>query len=193
MRDFSGITSELETGMKMKNPMEEKCGIVGEVTLECFDSEGNLRWSETQKNKITTVGDQYYAKMGCAGVLSNTAPSLANGMKLGTATTAVAKSSTGSFIANANYIIGSNNTFDSVTPAVVSGDTGWKITYVTTWAAGDATNSTINEVAIVTDQATDNTSTGASVCIARAVLGTTRNKQSTDTLTATWTHTFLGA
>jgi hypothetical protein len=172
-------------------------GIVGEVTLQCFGAEGNLKWEDTHHNLITTVGDQYYAKMGCAGVSGNSAPTnLANGMKLGTnvVSGAVAKSSTGSFIATGNYISGSNNTFDSVVATVVSGDTGWKITYITTWPPGDATNSSIQEIAIVTDQATDNTSTnGATACISRALISPARNKQSGDTLIATYTHTFLGA
>jgi hypothetical protein len=132
--------------------------------------------------------------MGCVGINGNTAPSLANGMKLGTATTAATKSGTASWIANGGYISGSNVGFDSVGPAAVAGtDTGWSITYVTTWGAGIATNSTINEVALVTDQGTNNTSTGASVCLARVVLTATRNKQSGDTLIATWVHTLLGA
>lgn len=172
--------------------MEDRGNIVGEVSLACYDADGNMKWEEVRKNKITTVGDQYYAKMGCAGVGGNSAPSLANGMKLGTANAAAAKSSTGSFIANGGYISGSNVAFDTVTPAVVSGDTGWKITYVSTWGAGTATNSTIQEVAIVTDQGTNNTSTGASVCISRVVI-TSRDKQAGDTLVATYTHTFLGA
>src|ERR1044072_2419173 len=136
-------------------------GIKGELQIKLTGPDGKVKVEKTVKNLITTVGDQYYAKMGCAGVGGNSAPTLANGMKLGTATTAVAKSGAGSFIDNTGYI----NQFDSVPAAVVSGDTGWKITYVASWAAGDAT-ATIEEAAIVTDQATNNTSTGASVCIA---------------------------
>ena|ERR1044072_680936 len=166
-------------------------GIKGELQIKLTGPDGKVKVEKTVKNLITTVGDQYYAKMGCAGVGGNSAPTLANGMKLGTATTAVAKSGAGSFIDNTGYISGSNNTFDSVTAAVVSGDTGWKITYVASWAAGDAT-ATIEEAAIVTDQATNNTSTGASVCIARVLTGTIV-KGSADTLTLTWVHTFFDA
>lgn len=193
MKDASGIRSELEIGMKMGNSLEDRGGIVGEVTLECFDSEGNLRWTQTQKNLITTFGDEYYSKQGCQGVGGNSAPTLADGMKLGTATTAVHKSSAGGAnIATAGYISGSNNTFDSVTPTAVGSDSGWKITYVTTWAAGDATNSAIAEIAVVTDQETDSGS-AVGTTLSRALISPTRNKQSGDTLIATWVHTFLGA
>jgi hypothetical protein len=170
----------------------DKNGIAGTLYIDLYGPDGELKLHRVVPNLVTTVGDQYYAKMGCAGVGGNSAPTLANGMKLGTASTATHKSNAGSAnIANGGYISGSNNTFDTVTPAVVSGDTGWKITYVTTWGAGDATNSTINEAAIVTDQATDNTSTGVSVCIARALTGLV-NKGASDTLVITWVHTFLG-
>jgi hypothetical protein len=172
---------------------QDKSGIKGTVNVLLKDKDGNVKINKTIENLITTAGDQYYAKQGAAGVGGNTAPTLANGMKLGTATTAVHKSTAGGAnIANGGYISGSNNTFDSVATAVVSGDTGWKITYITTWAAGDATNSSIQEAAIVTDQATDNTSTGVSVCIARVLTGTI-NKGASDTLVITWVHTFLGA
>lgn len=170
-----------------------KAGLTGELTITLTDENGNVKYEETVHNLITTAGDQYYAKQGAAGVGGNSAPTLANGMKLGTATTAVHKSTAGGAnIANGGYISGSNNTFDSVATAVVSGDTGWKITYVSSWAAGDATNSSIQEVHLCTDQATDNTSTGVSVVIARALTGTI-NKGASDTLTITWVHTFLGA
>lgn len=168
-------------------------GLTGEINIKLVDENGNVKMDKTVKNLITTAGDQYYAKQGANGVGGNTAPTLVNGMKLGTATTAVHKSTAGGAnIANGGYISGSNATLTSVATAVVSGDTGWKITYVASWAAGTATNSSIQEVALVTDQATDNTSTGVSVCMARALTGTV-NKGASDTLTITWVHVFLGA
>jgi hypothetical protein len=173
---------------------DDPTAIKGEIRVVLRDANGRIKLDRTMRNLVTTVGDQYYAQMGCAGIGGNTAPTLANGMKLGTATTAVHKSTAGAAnIANGGYITGSNNVFDTVTVAAVAGtNTGYKITYVSSWAAGDATNSSIQEVAIVTDRATDNTSTGASVCIARALTGTI-NKAAADTLTITWIHTFLGA
>lgn len=191
MKDASGIRSNLQIGMEMSNSYESVGGIIGEVLLQCYDENGDLRWEEIQKNLITTTGDQYYAKMGAASVGGNSAPSnLANGMKLGTSSGAAAKSSTGATIGT--YINNSNVAFSAVSVAASAGtDTGWSITYTASWPAGTATNSNIQEVAICTDQAT-NAAPAASACISRAVI-TSRNKQAGDTLVATWSHNFLGA
>lgn len=192
MKDASGIRSNLQIGMDMSNSYESVGGIIGEVLLQCYDENGDLRWEEIQKNLITTTGDQYYAKMSAASVGGNSAPSnLANGMKLGTASAAPAKSGTNSTLTG--YISNSNVSFSAVSVAASAGtDTGWAITYTASWPAGTATNSGIQEVAIVTDQAT-NASPPASACVSRAVISPARNKQSGDTLVATWTHNFLGA
>lgn len=192
MKDASGIRSNLQIGMDMENSYESVSGIIGEVLLRCYDENGDLRWEEIQKNLITTTGDQYYAKQGAVGVGGNTAPSLVNGMKLGSSATAAVKSGTGSTIVSGGYISGSNIAFDSATVAASAGtDTGWKITYQTTWSAGVATNANIQEVAMVIDQAS-NAAPPASACVSRAVI-TSRNKQAGDTLVAVWTHNFLGA
>ena len=37
----------------------ETMTITGEYTVECFDSEGNLKWSEGFKNLVTTVGKNF--------------------------------------------------------------------------------------------------------------------------------------
>jgi hypothetical protein len=145
-------------------------------------------------NLVTTVGDEYYARKAIVGIgpTPPTAPTAVNGMKLGTGTTAVAKSGTGAALTG-TYITGSNNAFDSGFPTAtaVGTDIGWYSTYKTTWPAGDATNTTINEVVIVNDQATDATSTVANT-YARAIL-TTVNKAAGEALAITWQHKFLGA
>lgn len=193
MKDASGIRSNLQIGMDMSNSYESVGGIIGEVLLQCYDENGDLRWEEIRKNLITTTGDQYYAKQGAQGVGGNSAPSLVNGMKLGSSGTAAAKSGTGSTIVSGGYISNSNVSFSAVSVAASAGtDTGWTITYTASWPAGTATNSNIQEVAIVTDQAT-NAAPPASACVSRAVISPSRNKQSGDTLVATWTHNFLGA
>lgn len=161
--------------------------------VEHRDNRGLLIAADPFVNKITTAGDQYYAKMGMVGVspAAPVAPTLVNGMKLGTSAGAETKSGVGSFITT--YISGSNNPFDSTYPqaAAVGGDTGWNITYKTTWGAGDSTNATINEVTVVTDQGSD-TAGSAANSISRAVISTV-NKASGDTLAITWNHKFLGA
>lgn len=162
--------------------------MTGEVRIVVTGPDGEVKQDRTVKNLITTKGDEYYAKKG-----SGTSITTVDGMKLGTATTAVHKSTAGGAnIASGGYISGSNNTLDSVTASVVSGDTGWKITYVASWAAGDATNSSIQEVSLVNDQANDSDGSSSANTIARALTGTI-NKGSGDSLTITWAHTFLGA
>lgn len=38
---------------------QEGTQITGSYTVECFDSQGNLKWSETIKNLVVTVGKNY--------------------------------------------------------------------------------------------------------------------------------------
>lgn len=187
MLDASGIRSELEIGMKMGNSLEERSGLRGEVTLECFDAEGNLRWSETRKNLITDVGDQYYAQRAIAGV-NPAAPADATKvtcMKLGTGSTAVAKNGAGAGLVT--YLSGTNVAFDSSNPSRSSN----VVTYTTTFGPGVGTHSALAEIVIAVTNA--NSTSAAADCIARALISPTRNKQAGDTLVATWTHTFLGA
>lgn len=165
--------------------VKDGMGLQGTVTLELFDENGDLKDSRTVPNLVTTSGDSYYANKG----LPTSGGTAANGMKLGTGTTAAAKSGAGAALTG-TYISGSNNTFDSST-IVGSGDTGRSIRYVTTWAAGDATNAAITEAVIVNDQGTDATSTAANT-YARVVFSAI-NKTASDVLVATWDHTFLGA
>jgi hypothetical protein len=160
---------------------------------ELRDENGRLKEVIPFANLITTAGDQYYAQKGIVGIspASPSAPTAVNGMKLGTGTTAAAKSSTGAALVT--YKTGSNVAFDASYPqaAAVGGDTGWNATYKTTWGAGVATDTALTEVVIVNDQASNATSTAANT-ISRAVISTV-NKASGDTLAVTWNHKFLGA
>lgn len=157
----------------------------GQVTVEVIDSEGNLKYTETVKNLITAVGDQFYA--GRAALASGL-PGAVTGMKLGTGSTAVAK--TGSGAALTTYLAGSNKALDGGYPSAAGG----VATYRRTYAPGEATTaSPITEVALVTDSiATDATSTAANT-ISRALLTGIPSKNAGDTLIVTWTHTILGS
>lgn len=164
----------------------------GEVLVQIFDVDGNVT-EEVVGNLITTAGDEYYAKRSAAGV-SPAAPAdvtKVDGMKLGTGTTAAAKSGAGAALVT--YITGSNNPFDATFPSFIdlSGDTGWQIQYKTTWAAGDVTNSAITEAVITKDSTTDATSTAANTT--SRVVFTAINKTASDTLVITWNHTFNAA
>lgn len=161
--------------------------------VHLMDGDGRTKLLIPFANLVTTAGDQYYAQKGIVGIspAAPSAPTAANGMKLGTSTTAAAKSGGGAALGA--YITASNVAFDASFPASASagGDTGWNMTYKTTWNAGVATNATINEVVIVNDQGTNATSTAANT-YSRAVI-TTVNKTSSDILAITWAHKILGA
>lgn len=148
---------------------------------------------EAFANLITTAGDQYYAQKGIVGVApaSPTAPTVASGMKLGTGTTAAAKSGAGGALVT--YKTASNQAFDASFPtsAAVGGDTGWNANYKTTYAAGTATDAALTEAVIVNDAATNATSTAANTY--SRVVFTAKNKTVDDTLAITWSHKFLGA
>jgi hypothetical protein len=174
--------------------VQDRAVLLGKVEIELFDKYGNLKQHQIVDNLITTPGDQYYAQKGIVGIspASPSAPTAVNGMKLGTGTTAAAKSGAGGALVT--YLTTSNVVFDATFPsaaAVAGTDTGWNATYKTTWGAGVATNAAITEAVIVNDQATNATTTAANT-IARVVF-TAVNKGASDTLAITWNHKFLGA
>jgi hypothetical protein len=171
----------------------ERMGIVGFGIVHLMDGDGRTKQLDPFANLITTAGDEYCAKKIATGIgpAAPSAPTAANGMKLGTGTTAVTKSSTAAALIT--YLSASNVAFDSgfATTSAVGGDAGWYTTYKTSWLAGVATNSAITEVAIVNDQATNATSTAANT-YSRAVI-TSVNKTASDVLAITWNWKALGA
>lgn len=168
-------------------------GLVGFGYVVLQGPGGEILDLEPFANLVTTAGDQYYAQKGIVGIApaSPSAPTAMSGMKLGTGTTAAAKSGAGAALVT--YKTASNQAFDATFPsaAAVGGDTGWNATYKTTWAAGVATDAALTEAVIVNDAATNATSTAANTC-ARTVF-TAKNKTVDDTLAITWSHKFLGA
>lgn len=144
-------------------------------------------------NLITDAGDLYVAGKIIAAIApqSPSAPTAANGMKLGTSTSAATKAGSTSFIVT--YISGSNLAFDATYPQTANLGTtlGVNSIYRTTWAAGTATSTTINEVAIVNDQAT-NTLGAAASTYSRAILSSTVNKGASDSLAITYNWKSLG-
>jgi hypothetical protein len=161
----------------------DSLGMLGMILVECFGPDGELKWRSEQPNLITAVGDQMYASRG-AGLTTSATPT---GMKLGTGTTAVAK--TGAGAALVTYLPGSNKAFDATFPSA----SGGVVTYKRTYAAGEATSVTaISEVVIVTDTiATDATSTAANT-ISRGLLANPAGKAAGDSLAITWSHTLTG-
>ena len=167
--------------------------IYGEVEIFLLDQKDRIKAHRFCTNLVTTAGDGYYAGKAITGIspANPSAPTAASGMKLGTGTTAAAKSGAGAALVT--YISGSNNPFDSSYPQTedLSGDTGFNAVYQTTWAAGDVTNSAITECVIVNDAGTDATSTAGNTY--SRVTFTAIDKTATDSLIAVWKHKFLGA
>lgn len=191
-KDSSEIRDAFECAMELGKNIKDDFGVVG-FGVVTLSRHGRLLEAEPFANLITTFGDEYYAKRGAAGIgTPNLAqPTLLNGMKLGTSTTAAAKSGAGSALVT--YITGSNNLFDTTHPVLVdeAGDTGWTIQYKTSWLAGDVTNAAITEAVIVNDAQTDATSALGNT--ASRVTFAAKNKTVDDTLAITWGHKFLGA
>jgi hypothetical protein len=182
-----------------KQLKSDTLGMVGYGLAELFDEEMNHKLIVPFSNLITDAGDLYYATAAITGISPANGTGNAtkvNGMKLGTATTAVGKTSTGaaSLAASSDYITGSNVVFDSTYPQVsnLGAGLGVNAVFKTTWAAGTPSGTnTINSVVIVNDQATNATTTTANT-ISRAVISAV-TKTAADTLAITWNHKFLGA
>lgn len=176
--------------------MQDAMGIQGLVEVRLYDgevSDDRLKFEEIIHNLINDTGDEYYAKKGIVGVspANPSAPTVADGMKLGTGTTAVAKNGAGGHLVT--YLSGSNVVFDATYPQAVNlgAGLGWNAVYRTTWVAGVATNSALTEAVICNNQATNGAGTIANT-YSRVVFSAI-NKTATDVLVITWNHKFLGA
>lgn len=149
-----------------------------------------------QPNLVTQSGDLYYGAAGAALNANATvsAPTGVKGMILGTGATAAAKTgATAAAIGAGTYISGSNNAIDAGFPTSTLNGSSRRITWETTWAAGDATNGAIAEAAIVNPTTFSDTGHAEADTISRVVFGATIDKQAGDTLTVTWYHDLLGA
>ena len=187
--DDQFIPHKAEEAGGMVNPMIIK----GEVEIFLLGPKDEIKHHEIVENLITTAGDEYYAKKAITNIdpANPSAPTEVTGMKLGTGSTAAAKSGAGAALVT--YESGSNNLFDATFPSVedLAGDTGWNAVYQVTWLAGDVVEAALREVVIVNDAATDATSTAANT-ISRAVY-TAIDKTADDALIIVWKHKFLGA
>lgn len=162
----------------------EKGAIRGVVVAELIGPDGELKARCETHNLITAVGDQYYAGRAA---LSTGLPAQVTGMKLGTGSTAPAKSGAGAALVT--YLADSHQAIDGSYPTAAAG----VVTHRVTYAAGKATTaSPITEVVLVTDALANATSSAANT-IARALLSGIGSKGAGDSLQITWTHTILGS
>lgn len=189
INDLTIVRDTFEIAMAKAMEFTEEIGTVGYGVIELFDEHGRLKDCEAFANLITDAGDLYHAQMVIAGVgpAAPAAPTLMNGMKLGTGTTAVGKAQ-----GLVTYLTASNVAFDATYPqtANLGAGLGVNSVYKTTWPAGTATNAAITEAAIVNDRATNATTTAANT-LARIIF-TAKDKGALDTLAITWNTKFLG-
>lgn len=167
--------------------MNDQSGIKGIVHAVWRNALGEITHESYQDNLVTQVGDQLYGERA-VGITTLAVPT---GMKLGTGSTAAAK--TGAGAALVTYLSGSHQAFDGSFPASSLNGASRQIQYRVTYAAGTATTaSNITEVVIVNDALTNATSAAAAT-IARALLSSPAPKAAGDILTITWNHDLLGA
>ena len=167
----------------MSDP-KDVTGIRGIVVAELYDADGSLKARCEVHNLVTNTGDQYYAGRAA---LSTGLPAQVTGMKLGTGSTAPAKSGAGAALVT--YLTDSHQANDGGYPTAAAG----VVTHRVTYAAGKATSaSPITEVVLVTDALANATSSAANT-ICRALLSGIGSKGAGDSLQVTWTHTILGA
>jgi hypothetical protein len=183
-------------------------GVGDKVTLSgASQAAMNGTWGITAVGSTTTFSVDIGAVGPATGTANITAIASAaaqtyppaTGMKLGTGSTALNKTTpTGMDIGTYGTGVTANKVFDATYPqfANLGNGLGATATFKTTWNAGEATVSGLNEVAIIAEWPfTDtNTTSGATKgTVSRALLSPVVNKGASDTLAITWVHKFLGA
>ena len=186
--DQARLRDDFHALMASARLLDNAEGIKGWGFYELLDEDGNLKQFGTFVNLITQVGDQYYGERA-SGIASP--PSQVSGMRLGTGTTAVAKTGAGAAIVT--YVTGSSVAIDSGFPTSALSGSSRRIQWKTTWAAGVATANDIAEAVITNEATLTNVAGTAANTIARALLSPTVNKGASDTLAVTWNHDLLGA
>lgn len=163
--------------------------ITGLVRVELWRPDGTLKEAFEIHNLVTQVGDQFY---GDRAANIGTPPATVTGMRLGQGgATAAAKTGAGAAIVT--YVTASNKAIDGTYPQSSLNGSSRRITWKTTWAAGEATANGIDEAVITNETPLTNVAGTAANTISRVVLSPTVNKGANDTLAITWYHDLLGA
>jgi hypothetical protein len=184
-KDSSVITDELVVTMERPRSAEDGVVLEGILVAEMYDEFMVLKKRVEVHNLITTVGDIMYMHRGSGATSPPNAPT---GMRIGTGSTAVAKTGAGAAIVT--KITLGNKAFDATFPSLVSN----VVTYKTTYAPGEGTTaSPVTEAVIVNDTIGTDTATAAANTISRALISGVGSKAAGDTLVLTWTHTGTGA
>ncbi len=159
----------------------ERPSAVGHGHAQVIGPDGEIKQEVAFRNLITDTGDSYAANR-VAGESVN----VISGMRLGTGTTGPAKNGGGAAIVT--YISGSAQAIDEGFPDVtdLGAGLGHRVTFETTWDAGDATNSAISEVVLTNQDSLTDAAGNAANTVARALLSPVVNKGAEDSLRVTW-------
>jgi len=162
--------------------------IRGVVVAELWRAGDAAPWLRIEgRNLVTQYGDQYYGDRAAAiGSID-----AVTGMRLGTGSTAAAKTGAGAAIVT--YLSASQKALAGSYPQSSLESGARRITYQCVWAPGEATSSTIREVVLTNEDPLTNVAGVAGDTVSRFVFPSNIDKQAADTLTVTWHHDLLGA
>ena len=96
MQDYAGASVSSNRGML------EQMSIQGSYTVQCFDKDGNIKWSDDIHNLITDEGKKYLLNCGLAGTGVQTYSSAYMGLISSVGYTAVAVGDTAAQINGSN-------------------------------------------------------------------------------------------
>lgn len=185
--DRAGIRDSLAQAAEYGRIDSERFGLTGCGLAVVRNELGVITQEVEFENLVTQVGDQYYGDRAAAiGSIA-----AITGMQLGTGSTAPAK--TGAGAALITLVAASLVALTGGFPSSALNGASRRIQYQTLWAAGVATATGINEVALVNQSVATQTVAPAANTIARALLSPIVNKGAGDTLTVTWNNDLLGA
>lgn len=188
MYDTAHVGDAIYAALGRARPTSSVVEVEGIVVAELRGPTNDVIAVSVTTNLVTQIGDEYYGERA-AGIASP--PAQVTGMKLGTGSTAPAK--TGAGAALTTYLANSDQAINAGYPQSALAGSARQITWQAIWVPGKATSAVpVTEVVLVNDTLTDATSPAAST-ISRALLTGIPTKGVDDTLTVTWHHNLLGA
>lgn len=166
---------------------------IGSVTPVVGATGLNGKWvvSAVTTNTFTVPVGAAPGVWSSGGDVRAPAQAFVTGMRLGTGSTAPAKTGAGSFIGT--YTTGSDKALDATFPASSLNGASRQEQYKTTWGAGVVTANGLNEVSLTNESPITDAAGTAANTISRALLSPIVNKGASDSLAVTWNHLLLGA
>ena len=190
MHENTALRDHVHPHASYQRPTADRGFVRGHGVATVRGPDGAIKQQVAFDNLVTQVGDEYYGERA-AGIGSP--PDQVTGMRLGTGGANEAATKTGAGAAIDTYVSGSDKAIDGGFPTSSLSGSSRRITWETSWAAGEATANGIDEAVITNEDPLTDVAGTAADTIARAVLSPVVNKGAADTLTITWHHDILGA